>query len=196
MYFCGMNVTTDEDIERAVATVRNGGIILYPTDTVWGIGCDATRPEAVRRVFEIKRRADSKALILLLGDIRDLPRYVENIPEPALQIIETATKPTTIIYDHGRNIAAETMAEDGSVAVRVTSEPFSRRLCIACRRPLVSTSANVSGKPAPTCFAEIDPEILAAVDYVVESRRNDAPGAKPSSIIKISDDLTFKIIRQ
>lgn len=189
-------LSIDDDIRKATEVVKSGGIILYPTDTVWGIGCDATNSKAVRRVFEIKQRVDSKALILLLGNIDHLYRYVDNVPEPALQIIETSVKPTTIIFDHGRNIAPEVMSADGSVAIRITAEPFSQKLCMSCRRPLVSTSANISGQPTPSNFSEISHEILNAVDYVIENHRFGEPKVAPSSIIKISDDLTFKIIRK
>lgn len=175
--------------------MKRGGVILYPTDTVWGLGCDASNAKAVERVFEIKRRADSKALIILVGSVDDLWRYVDDVPEVAEQLIEVADRPTTIIYDHGRNIAQNAMAEDGSVAVRVTSEPFSSQLCRQFRRPLVSTSANVSGQPAPATFAQIPDEIKAQVDYIVKARRSDAKRSKPSMIIKISSDATFKIIR-
>lgn len=184
-----------EDIRQAAAIVRKGGVIVYPTDTIWGIGCDASNPRAVRRVYEIKQRADAKALIVLLGDERLLDRYVENVPEPARQIIELAERPTTIIFDHGFNVAPEVLSEDGSVAIRVTREEFSRELCRACGRPLVSTSANISGQPSASCFAEISKEILDAVDYVCVSRRDEPGGNCASSIIKVGDDLSFKIIR-
>ncbi len=185
----------EEDIREAIAVMKSGGVILYPTDTVWGIGCDASNSKAVERVFEIKRRADSKALIILVGSIDDLWRYVDDVPEVAEQLIEVADRPTTIIYDRGRNIARNAMADDGSVAVRVTSERFSKELCRRFHRPLVSTSANVSGEPSPDSFAKISNEIVDAVDYVVKSRRERVAGAKPSMIIKISSDSTFKIIR-
>ena len=185
-----------DDVKRASDIVKRGGVILYPTDTVWGIGCDARRPEAVKRVFEIKRRADSKALIILVNNIEQLNRYVDEVPEVALQIIELATKPTTIIYDRGINLAPEVIAENGSVAVRVTNEKISGQIIGLSRCPLVSTSANISGMPAPACFSEISQEIIDAVDYVVESRREEKTNAKPSSIIRIGNDLSFKIIRE
>ena len=189
-------MTFGDDIKEAVATLRRGGLILYPTDTVWGIGCDATNPAAVSRVYSLKRRDDSKALILLAADIDGVWQAVENLPEIAEQMIEAVVDPTTIIYDHAsRAIAPEAVAPDGSIAVRVTSERYSRELCRRLRRPLESTSANVSGQPTPAIFAEISPEIIAGVDYVAEYRRDDPHRAKPSSIIKIGDDATFKIIR-
>lgn len=186
----------DEEIKRACEVLRRGGVILYPTDTVWGIGCDATCSDAVRRVFEIKQRSDSKALIVMVGDRKYLERYVDNVPQVANELIEAADRPVTVIYDHGVNLAPEVIAADGSVAVRVTSEEFSRRLCNAFRKPLVSTSANISGFPAPSVFSEIPGAIISKMDYVVGCRREECVPSKPSIIIKISDDCTFKIIRK
>lgn len=186
----------DDDIKACIDILRKGGLILYPTDTVWGIGCDATNAEAVARVYALKNRADSKALILLVDSIDALWRTVDNVPEVAEQLIEAAVDPVTVIYDHASPlIAGNAVAADGSVAVRVTDEDFSKRLCRVFRRPLVSTSANVSGKPSPRCFAEIDSEIKNGVDYIVNYRRDDTSKRKPSSIIKIGDDATFKILR-
>ena len=184
-----------EDIRKAVEVMKKGGVILYPTDTIWGIGCDASNQKAVERVFEIKKRADSKALIILVGSVDDLWRYVDEVPEVAEQLIEASDRPTTIIYDRGRNIAPNAMGDDGSVGIRVTSEDFSKELCRVFRRPLVSTSANISGQSAPKTFAEISDEIKSSVDYIVEARRDDRSPSSPSIIIKISNDSTFKIIR-
>lgn len=193
-----MNEYSD-DIRAAVAAMRKGGVILYPTDTVWGIGCDATNSAAVRKVFEIKRRADSKALITLVGSLAQLERTVEGIPEVAYQLIELSEKPVTIVYDgiapHS-GIAGELLADDGSIGVRVTSEAFSKTLCLAFGKPVVSTSANISGQPAAATFNDISPEIIGAVDYVCSSRRNEAGKAKPSSVIRLCADGKFKIIRQ
>lgn len=186
----------ETDLRQAIDTLKRGGVIIYPTDTVWGIGCDATNASAVAKVFEIKHRADSKALILLVDSIDALYGCVENVPEVAEQLIEAAVNPTTIIYDHAsRRIAPNAVADDGSVAVRITSEAFSCELCRRFRRPIVSTSANISGKPAARCFSEIDATLLQSADYVVAYRRDDNSRPQPSSIIKISDDATFKIIR-
>ncbi len=186
-----------EDIRQAVDVLKRGGIILYPTDTVWGIGCDATNGAAVRRVFEIKRRADSKALITLVASVDALSRTVDNVPEVALELIDVAVDPVSIVYDHGVGVAPELLAPDGSLAVRVTKEPFSSRLCRSLRRPLVSTSANISGQPAPAVFSEITQEVISAVDYVCLSRRNEKRGsARPSMVIKISDNGVFKILRK
>lgn len=185
-----------QDIAEAVRVVKAGGVILYPTDTIWGIGCDASNPEAVARVYAIKQRTDSKALICLLGSDASLNLYVPDVPEVAYDLIELGTKPLTIIYDDARNLAPNLLADDGSVGMRVTKEEFSQTLCMRCKRALVSTSANVSGRPSPTCFADIAPELLQAVDYVCTSRRNEKPQAKPSSIMKLSKNNEIKIIRE
>lgn len=187
------------DIRAAVEVLRRGGVILYPTDTVWGIGCDATDSAAVRRVFDIKRRADAKALITLVGSIAQLERTVEGIPEVAYQLIEFSEKPVSIVYDRPApmaRIAPELLAQDGTLGVRVTAEEFSSALCAAFRKPLVSTSANISGEPAAACFDEISQEIVDAVDYVCTSRRDDCGRrAVPSSVIRLSEDGLFKILR-
>lgn len=189
-----------EDIRQAVEVLRKGGVILYPTDTVWGLGCDATNSEAVKRIFQIKRRADAKALITLVGSIAQLERTVDEVPEVAYQLIEFSDRPMTIVYDAplaSARIAPELLAEDGTIGVRVTAEEFSAGLSRTFRKPLVSTSANISGSPAPEVYTQIDPEILAAVDYVCLSRRNEAPGgARPSSVIRLSAGGLFKIIRE
>lgn len=188
------------DIRAAVETLRKGGIILYPTDTVWGLGCDATNTDAVRRIFDIKRRSDAKALITLVGSIAALERTVDGIPEVAYQLIEYSEKPITIVYDRPATqarITPELIADDGSIAVRVTTEEFSAQLCEAFRLPLVSTSANISGQPTPRVFSEIEQEIVDAVDYVCLSRRNETVSTKikPSSIMRLSEDGSFTIIR-
>lgn len=183
------------DIRQAVDTLRRGGLILYPTDTVWGIGCDATDSEAVRRVFALKRRNDSKSLITLVGSVAALERVVDDVPDVAYQLIEVADRPTTIVYDSARGVAPELLASDGSIGVRVTAEPFSAELCRRFGRPLVSTSANISGEPTPRCFDEISDDIVNGVDYVCTSRRDEPAGAAPSSVIKISAGGLFKIIR-
>ena len=184
------------DIHDAVEVIKRGGIILYPTDTIWGIGCDAANLEAVARVYAIKQRVDSKALICLLGSDASLPFYSTGIPDVAYNLIEFSERPLTLILDGARNLAPNLLAEDGSIALRVTKEEFSQTLCLRCKRAIVSTSANISGSPAPATFSEISPEILAAVDYVCTSRRDEKSGAKPSSIIKLSATNEIKIIRE
>ena len=175
--------------------LREGGVILYPTDTVWGIGCDATNAAAVSRVYEIKQRDDSKAMICLVDSDVRLQRYVRNVPEVAWDIMELATKPTTVILDGAVNLAPNLIAEDGSIAMRITKEPFSQQLCYRFQKPLVSTSANISGEPAAQNYRDIAPEILEAVDYVCFTRRQEHQPHQPSSIIKIKPNGEVKIIR-
>lgn len=189
-------MTQQEDIKRAIETLRNGGVILYPTDTVWGIGCDATNPEAVKKVYEIKHRDDSKALICLVDSDARLQRYVRNVPDVAWDIFELATKPTTIILDDAVNLAPNLIAEDGTIAMRITQEPFSKELCFRFQKPLVSTSANISGEPAAQNYCDISEELLNAVDYVCWSRRQEHKPHTPSSIIKLEKNGTVAIIRK
>lgn len=186
----------NEEIKKACQVMREGGVILYPTDTIWGIGCDATNEEAVRRVYEIKRRADSKAMLVLVDSAVKVDFYVQDVPEIAWDLIELADKPLTIIYSGARNLAPNLLAEDGSVGIRVTGEEFSKRLCQQFRKAIVSTSANVSGQPSPQNFSEISEEIKSAVDYIVDYRREETTQAKPSSIIKLDKGGVIKIIRQ
>lgn len=186
-----------DDVRRAVETLRRGGVILYPTDTIWGLGCDARRSDAVRRIFDIKHRADSKALITLVSSLPMLDRTVASVPEVAEQLIEVSDTPITIIYDRGTGVAPELLAPDGSIGVRLTREAVSAAICDGLGAPIVSTSANISGSPSPADFSGIAPEIIGAVDYVCTSRRLEHPaGAKPSTIIKISDGGLFTIIRK
>ena len=185
-----------DEIKKACEVMQKGGVILYPTDTVWGIGCDATNEEAVRRVFEIKRRADSKAMLVLVDSPVKVDFYVDEVTEVAWDLIEMTTKPLTIIYDGARNLAHNLIAEDGSVGIRVTNEEFSKQLCFRFRKAIVSTSANISGHPAPSVFSEISDEIKKAVDYVVDYRREETGHPKPSGIIKLGKGGQIKIIRE
>ena len=191
-----MSRDRDTDIQKAIEVLRAGGTILYPTDTIWGIGCDATNPEAVKRVFEIKRREDSKALICLVDSAGRLPRYVRNVPDVAWDIVDLATKPTTLILSGANGLAPNLLAEDGSVGLRVTSEVFSHTLCYRFQKAIVSTSANISGEPSPQTFADINPEIIEAVDYVCLSRQRDTSIHEPSSIIKLGPSGEVTIIRK
>ena len=190
------NNSIDSDIARAVEVLKRGGVILYPTDTVWGIGCDATRSDAVKRIFEIKKRADSKAMIVLLDKAENIDRYVDDVPEIALQLIEVADRPTTIVFDGARNVAKELVAEDGSIGIRITNEEFSNKLCKALRKPLVSTSANISGQPSARIFPEICDEIKNSVDYIATTRRDDTTIARPSCVIKVGEGGQIKILRK
>ena len=192
-------MTREEDIRRAVETLRKGGVILYPTDTVWGIGCDATNAEAVKRVYEIKQRDDSKALICLVDSDARMQRYVRQVPDVAWQLIDSLQdggKPTTLILDGAVNLAPNLIADDGSIGIRITQEPFSKELCYRFQKALVSTSANISGEPAAQNYCDIDPRIVEAVDYVCWSRRQEHKPHTPSSIIKLGLGGEVTIIRK
>lgn len=186
----------EDDLNKAIEVLKKGGVILYPTDTIWGIGCDATNPEAVKKVYDIKHRADSKALLVLVDNEAKVQQYVRKVPRQAWDLMELTTKPLTIIYENAVNLAPDLLAEDGSVGIRVTNEDFSRDLCYRFRKAITSTSANVSGQPSPATFKEISDDIKNAVDYIVQYRQNDKSRPKPSSIIKIWTDSTVKIIRE
>lgn len=185
-----------EDIKNAIKVMRAGGIILYPTDTIWGIGCDATNEAAVKKIFELKRRSDSKSMLVLTDSIAKVERVVDEVPEVAYQLVECAEKPLTIIYDGAKNLATNLIAEDGSVGIRITNEAFSKRLCEEFRIPVVSTSANVSGEPSPHNFSEVSDAIKSGVDYIVSYRQNDQSQSVPSSIIKLGKGGVVTIIRQ
>ena len=190
----------EDDIKKAVETMRKGGVILYPTDTVWGIGCDATNAEAVKRVYEIKQRDDSKALICLVDSDARMQRYFRNVPDVAWQIVDSLKegegKPTTLILDGAINLAENLIAEDGSVGIRITNEPFSKELCFRFQKAIVSTSANISGEPAAQNYCDLDPQIIDAVDYVCWSRRQEHKPHTPSSIIKLKENGEVTIIRK
>lgn len=185
-----------DDIRQALSVMKQGGVILYPTDTIWGIGCDATNPEAVAKVYAIKQRVDAKALISLVDSEAKIDFYVPDVPDVAWNLIELAERPLTIIYDNVRNLAPNLKAEDGSAALRVTKEEFSKELCFRMKRAIVSTSANISGQPAPRCFAEISEEIKNAADYVCTSRRDEQDNERASSIIKLTSSSEITIIRE
>ena len=193
-------MTREEDIKQAVETMRKGGVILYPTDTVWGIGCDATNAEAVKRVYEIKQREDSKALICLVDSDARMQRYFRNVPDVAWQLVDglkdSDAKPTTLVLDGAANLAENLIAEDGSVGMRITNEPFSKELCYRFQKAIVSTSANISGEPTAQNYCDIDPRIIEAVDYVCWSRRQEHKPHTPSSIIKLKENGEVTIIRK
>lgn len=198
-----------EDLQEALRVLRDGGVIVYPTDTVWGIGCDATNEEAVRKIYRLKQREDSKSMLVLMDSAAKLPYYIGDIPEAAEMLLdaqntehsaqidlpEEELKPMTIIYPHARNMAKNLIAEDGSIGIRITNEAFSKALCAQLRHPLVSTSANISGHPTARFYHEIESEVLDGADYVCRFRRDDDTPHEPSSIIKINDDGSYKIIR-
>lgn len=184
------------EINKCIEVLKQGGTILYPTDTIWGIGCDATNEKAVTKVYELKKRADSKSMIVLLDTESRLLSYVREVPEQAWDLIEYAEKPLTIIYPEARNLAANVMAEDKSIAIRITKDEFCKRLVGKFHKPLISTSANISGKPLPSSFSDIDKEILSGVDYIVNLRQKEKSLATPSTIIKLGLRGEFKIIRK
>ena len=183
-----------QEIKKCLEVLNNGGLILYPTDTVWGIGCDATNPEAVQKVYQLKQREDSKSMICLAVDNRMLKNYIKEIPRAAIDIIEIVNRPTTIIYDGAQNLAENLIADDGSIAFRIPDDDFLYWLLRKFNKPIVSTSANISGEPTPNSFKEISPLILKGVDYVVNLHR-DKVCKKPSSIIKLSNNGEVKVIR-
>jgi L-threonylcarbamoyladenylate synthase len=185
-----------EDIRKACEVMRNGGIILYPTDTIWGIGCDATNEEAVKKIYKLKQRDDSKSMLVLLDNPVKLQYYVTDVPEIAWNLIELTDKPLTIIYEGARNLAAALIAADGTIGIRITGELFSRELCRQFRKPIVSTSANISGQPAPARFSQISREIIDGVDYVVKYRQKEQTDTKTSSIIRLARNGTIQIIRK
>ena len=191
-----MDEIMKEDIRKACEVMQKGGVILYPTDTIWGIGCDATNAEAVKRVYEIKKRSDSKAMLVLVDNAVKVDFYVDGAPEVAFDLIELTNKPLTIIYDGAKNLAPNLIAEDGSVGIRVTSEEFSNQLCYRFRKAIVSTSANVSGEPSPATFGEISDEIKQAVVYIVQSRQQENKASQSSSIIKLGKGGQVKVIRE
>ena len=176
--------------------LQKGGVILYPTDTIWGIGCDATREDAVKRIYEIKRRSDSKSMLALLDSPDRLTRYVDALPEVAGDLTELSGKPLTIIYSGAKNIASNLIASDGTIGIRITKEVFSQKLCRQFGKPIVATSANFSGEPAPSNFSEINTAIFRLVDYVVNYRRDETEKSKPSGIIRLEKDGIIQLIRE
>lgn len=186
----------EEDIKKCLEVLRNGGLILYPTDTVWGIGCDATNSEAVAKVYALKQRDDSKSLIVLFDTVQRVQGYVERMPDVAYDMIDLSDRPLTLILDGAKNMATNLIAADGSVGIRVTNEKFSHDLCARFRKPLVSTSANISGQPSAAIYSEISQAIIDGVDYVVKYRQDDNTKKKPSSIVKLSSNGLVKIIRE
>lgn len=186
----------DRELTNALSALHAGGVILYPTDTVWGIGCDCTNAEAVDKIFKIKKRDSSKSLVLLVDNDARLLRYVKAVPEIAWELMQYSEKPLTIVYPEGKNLAKNMIGPDNTVAIRITSDVFCKKLIQAFGNGLVSTSANISGKPAPQNFSEMDPEILGAVDYVVNLRQQEKTAASPSSIIKVGMRGEIEIIRK
>lgn len=190
-----MTIEYSDDMNNALAVLKRGGIILYPTDTIWGIGCDATNSEAIKRIYTLKKRADSKSMLVLVNNKNVLKQTVDNIPDIAWDLLDLTVNPLTIIYDNAKGVAPELTAEDGSLGIRITKEKFSQELCHRLGHPIVSTSANVSGQPSPAFFDEISDDIKNGVDYIVSYRRSDKNNLAPSNIIKLSEGGKVKIIR-
>lgn len=188
-------MTIDEDIKACIDVLNRGGTILYPTDTIWGIGCDASNPEAVKKVYDIKQRDDSKALIVLIDHADHLDHYVVDVPSMARELIDVAVKPLTIIFEGAFNVARNLLGENDSLGIRIPQETFSHKLCAAFGKPIVSTSANVSGLNSPLTFDDIDDVIKQKVNYVVKYRQDDTQAHKASNIILLRSDSTIKIIR-
>lgn len=186
----------NEDIKKAIEVLKEGGIILYPTDTIWGIGCDATNEEAVEKLYAIKQRDKSKSMLILLDNPVKLQTYIQEVPDVAWDLIDLTDKPLTIILDGAKNLATNLISNDGSIGIRITAEDFSRELCMRFRKPIVSTSANITGQPTPQSFNQIDSQILELVDYVVEYRQNEMSKQTPSSIIKLETNGNINIIRK
>lgn len=189
-------MTFPEDIKEALKTLRNGGIILYPTDTIWGLGCDPTNEAAVSRIFKLKSREENKSLIILADSIGMAERYVKEIPEIIYELTDVSDTPLTVIYPGGKNLAPGVCSEDGSIAIRISKEEFSSELISRFRKPIVSTSANFSGRPYPANFSEIEEGITDGVDYIVKYRQDDRGKHAASPVIKINSDGTIKILRQ
>ncbi len=186
----------ENDIINSLKVLLNGGIILYPTDTIWGLGCDATNKAAIERVYEIKRRQDKYSMIILLSDIEEMSKYVTKIPREAIKLIESSVHPVTIIYHSAQNLPQNILADDQSIGIRITKDPFCSELIRRFGKPLVSTSANISGSPNPGNFSEIEDDIIIEADYVVRWRQNDYTRSVPSTIYKVNDRGGIIIIRK
>ena len=185
----------NDEVHKAYEIIKDGGIILYPTDTVWGIGCDATNAEAVAKIYKLKQRAETQSMIVLMNGEKMMYNVFKDIPEVAWQIMDLSEKPTTLILDKPRNVATNLIATDNTLGIRIVKEPFCFKLMEKMRKPLVSTSANISGQPTPIAFKDISPEIIKGVDYVVNLHHDKIAG-KPSTIIKLTNDSQVKVIRK
>ena len=185
-----------EDINQALETLKNGGLILYPTDTIWGIGCDATNPEAVEKVFALKGRDKNKSMLILLHNDNQLASYVRDIPEVAYELIEVTERPLTIVYSDAKNLAPNALAEDGSIGIRIVNHPFCQQLLKRFRKPIISTSANISGQPSAPTFDDISEEIKNGVDYIVKFGQKVNSQGKPSMIMKLDPTGKFEFLRK
>ena len=185
----------DIDIQACLQVLREGGLILYPTDTIWGIGCDATNEKAVEKIYALKNRNEEKSMIILLTDEQDILKYVNDDRLPVFDFIKGINKPVTMIYSHARNLAKNLINRDGSVGIRLVSEPFCKKLIDEFGKPVVSTSSNISGYPPPRLFDDIDITIKKGVDYIVQYRQDDTEPAIPSTVVKLNEDHSFTILR-
>lgn len=188
-------VYSKEDIQQAAEAVKEGKVILYPTDTIWGLGCDASNPQALEKLMKIKQRDPSKGFIILIDQDSKLHRYVKDVPEVAWDLLDVATDPLTIVFDNGINLAPLVKADDGSIAIRVCKDDFCKELLSKLKSPLVSTSANISGEPSPENFSQVNPKVIGAVDYVVKHRQQEKAKGKASSIIKLGSGGEVKVLR-
>lgn len=185
-----------DDLNKALETLKNGGLILYPTDTIWGIGCDATNAEAVEKIFALKGRDKQKSMIILLHNDNQIAAYVNEVPEVAYELIEYNEKPLTIVYSNAKNLAANVPAEDGSIGIRVVKHPFCEQLLQRFKKPIVSTSANLSGSPSPKGFADISESIIEGVDYVVEYQQEVKGNGVSSTVMKLDPSGKFEFLRK
>lgn len=185
----------ENDIKKCIETLEAGGIILYPTDTIWGIGCDATNEAAVEKIYKLKKRPDKKSMIILVAEEKDIFNYAEDPDERIFEYLERSKKPTTVIYEHAKNIADNLISSDGTVAIRIVKDEFCKELIAQFKKPVVSTSANISGEPSPANFTGIGPVIKNGVDHIVQHRQNDIMNSEPSSIIKLNKEGNIEILR-
>lgn len=190
------NLVNRNDINRALDTLKSGGVILYPTDTVWGLGCDATNPQAIEKILSIKKRDNSKSMIILLHSENQLSSYVDQIPEVAYELIEVTDRPLTVIYSKGKNLPPIALAKDGSIGIRIVDHPFCTQLLQRFRKPIISTSANISANPFASNFEEIDNKIKEAVDYIVEYDQDNQRRGIPSLIVKLDEAARFEFVRK
>lgn len=184
------------EINKTLQIIEDGGIILYPTDTIWGIGCDATNAVAIKKIYDLKQRDDSKSLIILLAEAKDIFQYVANPHPDIIHIIKTFDRPTTVIYEQAIGLPDNLVNKDGSIAIRITKDPFCKSLIKRLRKPLISTSANISGQPSPQAFDQIEDAIKNGVDYIVDHRKEERNDVPPSRILKILSDGSINVIRE
>lgn len=185
----------DNDIKRCIKVLKSGGIILYPTDTIWGIGCDATKEKAVEKIFALKKRPDKKSMILLVAEQKDIFNYVVDPNEKIFEYLSVTDKPTTVIYQGAKHLADNLISSDGTIAIRIVKDDFCQQLLTQFKKPIVSTSANISGEPFPKCFNDIPSAIKNGVDYIVQHRQNELMSSQPSSIIKLNTEGKVEVIR-